>query len=143
MNWRKHFGLSVSMLALTLAVSGAHAAAPAKKAVPPANTSRGTQQMKGGDGVFGTVYTLDDNTTNFEILSARYSVEPFNSYNMPVANNDQKFLILTVAIKNSGTSDLGFNPEQTTFTAVDDANQNYQGWDYRQASSRGSRSFPT
>jgi len=140
---RKHFGLSVLTLAMTLAVSGAHAAPPVKKAVPPANTSRGTQQMKGGDGVFGTVYTLDDNSTNFEILSARYSIEPFNSYSMPIATNDQKLLILTVAIKNSGTSDLGFNPEQTTFTAVDDANQNYQGWDYRQASKAGDSFYPT
>lgn len=138
--------IACTATALAMA-AGAALAAPPKKASaakkPPVkaqDTSRGVQQMQGGDGVFGTVYTLN-NDFNFEILSARYSVEPFNSYSSIVPAKDEKLLLLTVAIKNAASQDEGYNPEANTFTAVDTADQDYQGWDYRLASQSVSDSF--
>src|SRR5690242_5135186 len=58
------------------------AAKPARKPVakPPASHQvKGQKQIVGGDGQFGVVYSLK-NGVNLEILSARYTLEPFVAY---------------------------------------------------------------
>ena len=105
--------------------------AQTKKPSPPVkaqNQTRGQGQVAGGDGVFGTTYTLNDGL-NFQIISARYSVEPYNAYETDIARTDEKFLILTVSIKNTNTSDMFTGGEE--FTVVDEKEQNYQGHNYR------------
>ena len=93
--------VALALLAAPLTSTGAP---PAKK-TPPKKTddggqSRGTKQVAGGDGIFGVVYTLN-NGFNFTILSARYTLEPHNDYNGSMAQNDEKLVWITFAVKNS------------------------------------------
>ena len=89
----------------------------------PGNQVKGQGQMAGADGSFGTLYTLD-NGFNFEILSARYTVEPFNGYEMDGVRTDDKMLVLDIALKNANETDMYFDTEGL-FTLVDEKNQNY------------------
>lgn len=95
---------------------------PAPK-VPPGDVSRGAHQLAGGDGVFGTVYTLQ-NEFNYEILSARYTIEPHNDYSGTQADRDGKLVWITFAIKNSDRTEARAWPG-TEVTLIDDNNQNY------------------
>src|SRR5437763_254947 len=96
------FGISCAVLCCGAAAQGQH-----KKPAAPANVVKGQKQMAGGPGVFGTVYPLNDGF-NFEVIKARYSVEPYNAYETEIAKSDEKFLILTVAIKNASPEDKFF-----------------------------------
>jgi hypothetical protein len=121
-------------LAIVTATGAASAVQTKKKAPSKAqDTTKGQAQLQGGDGVFKRIYTLEDGF-NFTILSARYSVEPFNTYEDETVGTDEKFLILTVAIKNANEQEAFFNSDQTPFTAVDEKEQNYSGSNYRLAS---------
>ena len=49
-----------------------------------ANETKGQGQLVGANGQFGVVYTLDNNF-NFEILSAKYTMDPLIAYESPAA----------------------------------------------------------
>jgi len=117
--------LTYSILA-SLAAAAASAAPPAKKpaAKPaPPNTVKGQGQIAGSAGRFGTVYSLK-NGFNFEVISAKYSIEPYNAYNQLVAGTDEKLFILEFAIKNATKMDQFFSTDGL-FTAVDQGGQLY------------------
>lgn len=138
-----NFLLPIALIAsLTLSVfapPAAHAGDPpkkvpakktAKKPAPPVSTgeqSQGTQQMAGGDGVFGTVYTMvngSDNHYNLQFIRARYTLEPHNDYSGSMPMPDQKLFILTFAVKNPNKDhdlDLG----GIDITLVDENDNNY------------------
>lgn len=86
------------------------AAAPHKAKRPALPQSKGQKQIAGGDGEFGTVYSLKD-TFNFEVLSARYTVEPIPAHETRMAGTDKKLVVVDVAIKNAGSSDNNFNSD--------------------------------
>ena len=98
---------------------------------PAKNITQAQGQLQGGDGVFKSVYTMNSGF-NFTILSARYTIEPFNAYYPEIAGPDQKLLVLTVAIKNANPEEEGV--ATVGFTAVDDHGNNYSGNHYRLAS---------
>jgi hypothetical protein len=123
--------IAVAVLVATGALAGQ--SANKKPPVKAQNTTKGQGQLQGGDGVFKTIYTLD-NGFNFTILSARYSVEPFNTYEDETVATDEKFLILTVAVKNANAEDAFFNGDHAPFTAVDEKGANHDGSNYRLAS---------
>ena len=77
---------------------------------PAPNQSKGQKQLAGGDGAFGTVYSLKDGF-NFEVLSARYTVEPLVAHESVKAGPDEKLMVLDVAVKNAGPSDNSLNPD--------------------------------
>src|SRR5438309_12007125 len=75
---------------------------------PQKNETKGQGQLAGGNGQFGVIYTLQDKL-NFEILSAKYTLEPFNSYDLTVVDVDQKLLVLDIAVKNATPNDYFVN----------------------------------
>jgi hypothetical protein len=85
--------------------------------------------------VFGAIYTMNSGF-NFQVIKARYSVEPWPSENGINPTADDKILIVTVAIKNATPADQFFN--NTEFQAVDDMEGIYTGNDYMLASKLGS-----
>jgi len=91
--------------AATLCAAAAH---KAKRPAPP--QSKGQKQIAGGDAEFGTVYSLEDGF-NFEVLSARYTVEPIPAHKTRTAQTDKKLVVLDVAIKNAASSDSYYNPD--------------------------------
>ena len=93
---------------------------PVKK---PGDESRGTMQVAGGDGIFGTVYTLNDGS-NFTILSAKYTIEPHTDYSGTMAGKEEKLVWITFAVKNS-EKDKDISAGGLDVTLVDDSNQNY------------------
>ena len=110
-------------------------AAPAKKHVPKPATHRikptqpgtlGTQQMAGGEGVFGETYTVSDDGSygpmNFTLTSAEYTTErlPFSPDFAAIPKVGEKLLVLHYRIKNPNTSDLYFRPSQLFQTVAAD-----------------------
>src|SRR5439155_24895690 len=93
----------------------------AQAAKPQQNESKGQGQLVGANGQLGMVYTLQ-NSFNFAILSAKYTIEPFNSYELVTAATDQKLLVLDIAIKNVAKGDNFFSADGL-FTLVDEKNQ--------------------
>ena len=89
----------------------------AKRHAPVPNQSKGQKQIAGGDAAFGTVYSLKDGF-NFEVLSARYTVEPLIAHVSCTAEENQKLVVLDVAVKNAGPSDNSFSAD-AYFTLVD------------------------
>ena len=83
-----------------------------------ANETKGQGQLAGGNGVFGTVYSLK-NGFNFEILSARYSVDPFICWADIYPDPDQKMVILDIAVKNAHQSEDSFGTGDQ-FSLVDE-----------------------
>jgi hypothetical protein len=79
---------------------------------------KGQGQLNGGTAQFGTIYSLK-NGFNFEILSAHYTLEPFNAYTPITGDTDKKILVLDIAIKNASKEDSFFSTD-SMFTAVDD-----------------------
>jgi len=138
---RLAFGLVALM---TIAAASASLAQQPKKPTKPhvknQDITKGQGQVQGGDGVFGTTYTLNSGW-NFTLLKARYSIEPFNSYNTVLAKEDEKLLILTVAIKNSLPSDLFFGGLE--WQAVDEEGHVFPSGDYRLNSDGNKGSSPT
>jgi hypothetical protein len=120
---------SAPMLCLTLAALAAPALAQQKAKAPAAkpapNTVKGQGQLVGGSAQFGTVYSLQ-NGFNFEILSARYTLEPFVAYETQIAGTDQKLLVADIAIKNTEKGDNFWNMD-SLFTLVDDKGELYPG----------------
>ena len=131
--------LITTLLTLTLISAPTLAAQPKKKtptakkptATAPSATkpqvdggqSRGTTQVAGGDGVFGTVYTLNDGF-NFTILSTKYTIESHNDYDGTMAQTDEKLLWITFAVKNSD-KDRDLSGGGLDVTLVDDHDQNF------------------
>lgn len=122
--------LALSLLTAPLLAAPPKKAPPKKPMAPPVKPkkpgdgglSKGAKQMAGGDGVFGTVYTLDDGF-NTAILSVRYTLEPHGDYNGTMPGSDEKLVWITVAVKNSGTGDSLWGSLDCTL--VDDSGQNY------------------
>ena len=120
---------------VTASPTFAQSAKPKPGAKPPV---KGQAQLTGGNGQFGTVYSLQ-NGFNFEILSAHYSLEPFIAYETLTAKTDEKLVVLDIAIKNAQKGDEFFNSEGL-FTLVDDKGQLYTGGDVGLAS-KGAQSW--
>ena len=121
------FSLSIPSLAQT------------RKQAPPQQT-KGQGQMAGGSGQFGVVYTVKGGF-NLEILSAKYTVEPFESYYSAGAKTDGKLLVIDFAIKNVTPKDNYFGTDHF-ITAVDTAGQLYTTSNVSLAS-HGIRNFDT
>lgn len=98
---------------------------PKKPATPAGPGVKGQGQLAGGNGQFGTVYSLK-NGFNFAILGARYTMDPFVAYEQLTPKADQKLLVLDIAIKNARPEDayLDFGP---LLTIVDAQNQIVEG----------------
>ena len=120
--------LSSSVLAQTKKTK---AKTPPKPSVKAQDVTKAQGQQQGGDGVFGTIYTMNSGW-NFTILKARYSIEPYKAYEWAAPNAEEKFLVLTLAIKNSLPGELFFGGPE--FTAVDEEGHDYVGANYRLAS---------
>lgn len=98
--------LAASLLFAVPCVSGAAAAKPHKApAHKPTNAIKGQGQLAGGDGVFGTVYSMQDGF-NEEILGGKYSVDSVAGYGGYIhPDADGKLLVLQVAMKNAKPTD--------------------------------------
>lgn len=128
----------------TVAASGQKSSAkPPTK--PQGRTSdigvKGVNQMAGGAIRFGELIGLKTGYT-YQILSARYSIDYFADF-IDATHTDEKFLILTVAIKNNRKADNWFNTDAYAFQAVDSMNQNYEGSAYILSSKPGEPLSPT
>ncbi len=86
------------------------------------NQSKGQTQMSGGLVKFGEVYTLSDKM-NFEILRAKYTVEPLVCYNSSSASHKSKLVVVDIAIKNAAPYE---NALGETITLVDDSGNLYE-----------------
>lgn len=118
----RHLKVSVSLFLLALFAPAFTAVA---SAAPGDNTTRGQGQMAGGDGEFGTVYSMKDGF-NEEILSAKYSIDPIVCYNgdgFLAPGDGEKLLVLEVAMKNATPTD-NFNGGWN-MTAVDSDGTEY------------------
>ncbi len=112
-----------SILAMSIAVS----AAPPKKSPtkpPVKNQTKGQGQIVGANGQFGTIYTLKNNI-NFQILSAKYTVDSYMAYTPIMPKAEEKLMVLNVAIKNVAATDNFV--ELNFFTLVDDKGTLYEG----------------
>lgn len=89
------------------------------------NDVKGQEALKGVAGEFGTTYTLS-NSFNFNLISASYSLEPANAYEIAQCDPATKLLVLTVALKNASSQDNFASPGDW-FTLVDDKQQQYTG----------------
>ena len=97
---------------------------PPVKPKPPTSVGvKGAGQLAGGAIRFGDLFALKTGFT-YQVLSSRYSLDPFLKEG---CGADEKFLVLTVAIKNNRKEDNWFNPENHPFQAVDAGGQNYEG----------------
>lgn len=114
-----------ALLALVpaLLLAPSTSSAQKKPTIPTKPGTKGQGQMVGGDGQFGTVYSLK-NGFNFAILSARYTVEAFSAYSPVTPTTDQKLLVLDFAIKNAKPAD-NFLDDGGLFTLVDSKGQLY------------------
>ena len=110
---------------------------PAKTGVKNQNITQAQGQVQGGDGVFGTTYTLNSGI-NFSVLKARYVVEPHNSYERVFPGPGEKLLILTCAAKNANKEDASYGGQE--FQAVDEEGHDYPSSIFRLAST-GSKAF--
>ena len=140
--------ITCAALTLLLLAPGAFAQPPKPKAKPTQppkvtpNQTKGQGQMLGANGRFGEIYTLTSGF-NFQILSAKYALDPLPTADPLNVGPEQKLLVLTVAIKNSNPADNWFNTEGHTFTVVDTNNQNYTGNAYALQSKPGEVVSPT
>src|SRR5579872_265504 len=113
--------LAVVLLAVLAGANLGPALAQKKpKTQPP---TKGQAQLNGLNAQFGTIYTLQSKL-NFEILNARYTLDPFPSYGHVSAQQDQKILVVGIAIKNAADTDNFLN-EEGFMTAVDEKGQLY------------------
>ncbi|MGC4045026.1 MAG: DUF4352 domain-containing protein [Armatimonas sp.] len=146
---------SVSIFALTLALGVVAVAAPPKKPTkppvkpaakptpkPPSSPGvKGAGQVAGGVLKFGDLFALKSGFT-YQILSARYSLEPFECYETLAPSTGEKLLILTVATKNNKRGEDNFFGDHL-YQAVDDKNQNYENSSYLLRSQPGVGFSPT
>lgn len=86
--------------------------------------TKGTQQMAGGNGLFGQTYTLvgpgDYGPINFTVLSAWYSVARFsmNDGNIYAPKANEKLVVIHFRVKNPNKNDFYFG-SGGFFQAVD------------------------
>ncbi len=102
---------------------------------------KGASQLAGGAIRFGELFALKDGFT-YQILSARYSLDPFEAYEPIKPDKNEKLLILTVAIKNNQRDRDNFFGEHVV-QAVDSANQIYESTAYALKSKPGEGFSPT
>ena len=129
-------------------LAGVALGAPPKKTLPkkppvkpaPAKPGvKGAAQMAGGVIRFGEIFALKSGFT-YQILSARYSLDPRDDYEHDALKADEKFLILRVAMKNNrkeGDNDTGGESLQ----AVDATGKLYDNGLYVLASKPGEEFF--
>lgn len=102
------------------------------------NETKGQGQLAGGLVKFGEVYSLKGGL-NFEILKARYSMEPFYSYEKETAHADKKLVILDLAVKNATPSN---NDHFPPITLIDANGEKYEmGSGMLTLASKGVESF--
>ena len=101
---------------------------PAPQKPQPAVGIKGAGQVVGGVNRFGELFALKSGFT-YQILSARYSLEPFECYSNTPPGTDEKLLILTIAIKNNRRDADNFFGEHL-LKAVDASGQNYDSGYY-------------
>ncbi len=119
MNFQKRV-LSLLALVALVAICGARA---------QQNQVKGQGQLVGANGEFGVTYSLKTGF-NFTLLSAKYSIEPFDCYGAVSAQTDSKLLVIDFAIKNAQPQDNFFNTDNL-ITVVDDKGQLIQRAVYR------------
>jgi len=96
-------------LSLALVAIGSPCQAATKpKPKPHAPYTKGQSQIAGGNGRFGVVYSLKDGW-NEELLSAKYTVDPFVGYEYAFPGPNQKLLVVDFAIKNALPDSLFYN----------------------------------
>jgi hypothetical protein len=94
------------------------------------NQTKGTDQVAGGVGQFGTTYTLVSSDgfgpVNFTLLSAAYSLSPIS---MKPGDNyapkqNEKLMVIHYRIKNPNTTDMYYSgrPMPTTTLSTISAN---------------------
>ncbi len=118
-------------LATLLTLAAPTLAAPPKKPAPKPSVKpvakpgiKGAAQMTGGAIRFGEIFALKSGFT-YQILSARYSLDAFECYDMTAPATDEKLLILTVAIKNNRREEDNYFGVHS-LQAVDTSNQIYE-----------------
>ncbi len=113
-----------------------------KKQNPPSTGVKAAPQMTGGVNRFGDLIGLQTGWS-FQILSARFTFDPFDDYTrmFPVAN--EKLLVLSVAIKNMSKGDSAFNPAAHSFQAIDVNNDVHEQTAYKLLSKPGVEFFPS
>ena len=133
--------VAIGIIGLAVLTPQAQAAQKKKKPVvkqTQKNETKGQGQLSGGLVKFGEVYSLKGGL-NFEILKARYSVEPFYSYENETAHADKKFVILDLAVKNATPSN---NDHFPPITLIDSNGEKYEmGSGMLTLSSKGIASF--
>lgn len=112
-------------------------AKPKPRPVPKASTrkasapkpSGGTVQLAGGDGVFGTVYSIKkEGTLYFRLKSAEYTTDQVVMGDaLYVPKSDEKLLVLHFTVQNPQKSEQYVRWDSLNFTAVDSMNNNHEG----------------
>lgn len=129
--------LRLSLLCVLGLTAPTQAQKPKPKPTPqkPVIGVKGASQLTGGAISFGELFALKSGFT-YQILSARYSLDPRNDYEHDALGPNEKFLILTVAIKNNRRgSDNDTSGE--LLQAVDTTNKNYDNGRYALQSKPG------
>jgi hypothetical protein len=126
---------SLYLLGSLLSPAIAQKKKPPVKKPPAQNETKGQNQQAGSEGQFGTIYSLQ-NELNFCILSAKYTLEPFISYNRYAAETEKKLLVLDLAIKNNTTVEKYFDGD-SFISVVDSKGEIYNGADYALVSKNG------
>ncbi|HEY3329070.1 MAG TPA: hypothetical protein VGK19_03535 [Capsulimonadaceae bacterium] len=116
-------GASIGAVAHTPA-SAAATKKPTAKKQPVVNQTKGQGQLNGGNGKFGTIYTLKS-TINFQILSANYQITPFACYTKIYPRTSEKLLVFTLAVKNARSDDNYIGDFGGLISAFDDKGQKY------------------
>lgn len=89
---------------------------------------KGQAQLPGINGDFGQTYSLQ-NGFNLTVLSAAYSVEPFDGYNVSQPKSEEKQILVDFAIKNARSED-NFLDSSGLFVAVDEKGELYSSSEY-------------
>lgn len=97
--------------------------------LPQGNDVKGQGQLVGINGDFGTIYSLK-NGFNVSILSAKYTIEPFDCSFPPVLQGNQKFVVLEITIKNARPED-NFLDTADFLKVIDTTGKIYEGAHYR------------
>lgn len=87
-------------------------------------------QMTGAVGRFGEIYGLKSGYA-YQILSARYSYEPFDDYDRAYAETGKKLLVLRVAVKNDTPEDGVFLAGRHYFQVEEANHQLFETSAYR------------
>ncbi len=119
--------------AVLLAFAGAAPSAiaqkkPVKKPVvkkPAKNETKGQGQLTGGFVKFGEIYSLKSGI-NFQIISARYTMEPIQCYNKTYARADEKLVVVQFAVKNASKNEVALGDQENIITLFDDTGAKYE-----------------